>query len=123
MNLEKDGGLKVYNQKLNDDEKLILKILERAKRLPGKEIYKIFTQISKNQIGYRAFRNHLRKLCSKGLVRSMGKKRWRTYAILIQKGSDEEKIDDHLPEWIKTLMGAYIEHYEKRKRVLKLFVF
>ena len=94
--------------KLNKEDEIILDILKkRRRRLPSKQIYKTYKNESKTSLGFNAFKNRLSRLCSKGLIRPVGEKRWRTYEYFMVDLENNE-IDEHLPEWAKSLKEAYL---------------
>jgi len=67
--------------KLNQDEKVLLKILEEWKSLPASRLYDFYVQNTKHPKGERSFRNYMESLCSKGLVKAVGEKRGRIYEV------------------------------------------
>jgi cell division control protein 6 len=69
-------------QKLNRDEKVIMKVLEQWKSLPSSRLYDFYVQNTRNPKGKRSFRNYMESLCRKGLVRAIGEKRGRSYEIV-----------------------------------------
>jgi len=73
--------------KLNQDEKIILKILEEWKSLPASRLYDFYVQNTRHPKGERSFRNYMENLCSKGLVKATGEKRGRIYEI-VEEGSN-----------------------------------
>jgi len=66
-------------QKLGQDEKMLLRILEEWKSLPSSRLYDFYVQNSRHPKGERSFRNYVESLCSKGLVKAVGDKRGRIY--------------------------------------------
>ena len=68
--------------KLSYDEKTLLKILKEHKSLPASKLFELYVQNSKHPKGERSFRNYMRNLCLKGLVRAIGEKRGRFYEIV-----------------------------------------
>jgi len=66
-------------QKLGQDEKMLLRILEERKSLPSSRLYDFYVQNSRHPKGERSFRNYMESLCSKGLVKAIGDKRGRIY--------------------------------------------
>lgn len=72
---------------LNQDEKVLLKILKEWKSLPASKLYDFYVQDSRHPKGKRSFRNYMENLCSKGLVKSIGEKRGRIYEI-VEDGED-----------------------------------
>jgi len=70
------------NDELNDDEKTILKILKEWKGLPGGRLFDFYREQARYPKGERSFRNYMRNLRAKGLVRIVGEKRGRIYEIV-----------------------------------------
>ena len=68
--------------KLNQDEKVLLKILKEWKNLPASRLYDFYVQNSRHPKSERSFRNYMEKLCSKNLVRAIGEKRGRVYEVV-----------------------------------------
>ncbi|MEM1750090.1 MAG: hypothetical protein QXO91_00725 [Desulfurococcaceae archaeon] len=68
--------------KLNQDEKVLLRILEEWKSLPATRLYDFYVQNARHPKGERSFRNYMESLCSKGLVKAIGKKRGRVYEVV-----------------------------------------
>jgi cell division control protein 6 len=75
--------------KLNQDEKILLKILEEWKSLPANRLYDFYIQNSRHPKGERSFRNYMESLRSKSLVKAIGDKRGRIYEI-VKGGSNPE---------------------------------
>jgi len=69
-------------RKLNEHQKTILKILEKYQRLGSGQLYKEYKKLGSNPVGDRAYRKHMEKLVSLGLVKSKGKGRWRRYELI-----------------------------------------
>jgi len=69
-------------QKLSQDKKVLLKILEEWKSLPASRLYDFYVQNTRHPKGERSFRNYMENLCSEGLVRAVGEKRGRVYEII-----------------------------------------
>ena len=68
-------------QKLGQDEKILLRILEEWKSLPSSRLYDFYVQNSRHPKGERSFRNYMESLCFKGLVKAIGDKRGRIYEL------------------------------------------
>lgn len=68
--------------KLSYDEKILLKILKEHKSLPASRLFKLYIQNSKFPKGERSFRNYMKNLCLKGLVKAIGEKKGRFYEIV-----------------------------------------
>ncbi|MBS7618974.1 AAA family ATPase, partial [Candidatus Bathyarchaeota archaeon] len=56
--------------KLNQDEKVLLKILSEWKSLPASRLYDFYIQSVRHPKSERSFRNYMESLCSKGLVKA-----------------------------------------------------
>lgn len=67
--------------KLNHDEEAILRVLQEKKSLPSNQAYRFYAQKVRYPKGQRSFRNYMEHLCSKGLVKAVGKKRGRIYEL------------------------------------------
>jgi len=72
------------NDKLNDDEKTLIKILKEWKSLPGGRLFDFYREHARYPKGERSFRNYMQNLCIKGLVKSLSEKRGRIYEIVEQ---------------------------------------
>jgi len=72
------------NDKLNDDEKTLIKILKEWKSLPGGRLFEFYREQARYPKGERSFRNYMHNLCLKGLVKNIGDKRGRMYEIIEQ---------------------------------------
>ena len=96
------------------DEKVILDILKTRNKMSGKELFNIYQQRSKNPLSFQPFKKHLSALCSKGLVRSVGEKRWRQYECVMVNIHTKGEVDNYLPEWAQTLGKAYRNSIKKR---------
>lgn len=72
------------NDKLSDDERTLIKILEEWKSLPGGRLFEFYRERARYPKGERSFRNYMESLCLKGLVRMVGEKRGRIYEIVEQ---------------------------------------
>lgn len=92
---------------LSMDEKILLEILEKQRKLSSKELYLLFRQ--KRRGSFQEFKRSLIRLCSKGFVRSIGDKRWRKYEFSVIQLDENDEVDSHLPEWVKLLMEAFVE--------------
>jgi len=67
---------------LKQDEKVLLKILKEWKSLPSSRLYAFYRERTKYPKEERSFRNYMRNLCAKGLVKAIGEKSGRVYEIL-----------------------------------------
>ncbi len=65
---------KILSEKINDYEKLILKIVKSDGKISYGEIYKKFLEKSGSQISERMFRNHFKHLKSTGMIKINEKK-------------------------------------------------
>jgi len=74
------------NDKLCDDEKTLIKILQEWKSLPGGRLFDFYREHARYPKGERSFRNYMQNLCLKGLVKNIGDKRGRMYEIVEQPG-------------------------------------
>lgn len=68
--------------KLNQDEKVLMKILEQWRSLPASRLYDFYVQDIRHPKGERSFRNYMESLCSKNLVKAIGEKKGRYYEIV-----------------------------------------
>lgn len=69
-------------ERLNADERVIMRILQEWKSLPANRLHAFYVQKSRYPKSERAFRNYMENLCFKGLVKALGEKRGRTYEII-----------------------------------------
>lgn len=69
-------------ERLNLDEKLLIRILQEWKSLPASRLLDFYVQKARHPRSERAFRNYMENLCSKGLVKALGERRGRTYEII-----------------------------------------
>jgi len=69
-------------EKLSEDERILLEILKENKALPAGRLYDLYLQKANFPKSERSFRNYMRRLCVKGFVKSVGKKRGRFYEII-----------------------------------------
>ena len=67
---------------LNVDQKVIMKILKEWKSLPAGRLYDFYREKAKYPKSRRTFRNYMRNLSLKGLVKDIGKKRGRIYELI-----------------------------------------
>jgi len=72
----------VENEKLGDDEALLLQILREHRRLHASKLYEAYKRLSLSPKGERSFRRYMGRLVAKGLVRAIGAKRWRIYEVV-----------------------------------------
>ncbi len=70
------------NKISNEESSTILQILERRKRLPSGELYRLYCEKSEYPKSARSFRNYRQDLCRKGLAKSIGDKKGRSYEIV-----------------------------------------
>jgi len=74
------------NDKLSDDEKTLIRILQEWKSLPGGRLFEFYRENARYPKGERSFRNYVQNLCLKGLVKSISDKRGRIYEIVEEIG-------------------------------------
>jgi Cdc6-like AAA superfamily ATPase len=74
------------NDKLCDDERTLIKILQEWKSLPGGRLFDFYREQARYPKGERSFRNYMQNLCLRGLVKNIGDKRGRMYEIVEQIG-------------------------------------
>ena len=77
---EKD--IPVYEPGLNHDERILLRILKQWKTLPASKLYDSYIQDTMHPKGDRSFRNYMKGLHDKGMVRAVGEKRARMYEMV-----------------------------------------
>ena len=70
------------DEKLSEDERILLQILEEKKALPAGKLFELYLHKASFPKSERSFRNYMRRLCVKGFVKSIGKKRGRFYEII-----------------------------------------
>lgn len=78
FNFEKDCP----NDKLSEDEKVLLKILKEWKSLPAGRLFDLYRERARYPKGERSFRNYMQNLCLKGLVKGINEKRGRIYEFV-----------------------------------------
>jgi repressor of nif and glnA expression len=78
-------------ERLNADERLILKILQEWKSLPASRLRDFYIQKSGYPKSERAFRKYMEDLCSKGLVKALGQNRGRIYEIIEGELNEEKR--------------------------------
>ena len=77
---------RILRERLNESEKEILKILEEEKRnFTSGELYRIYSDKTKNPVSERSFRNYLNHLASIGLIKIRKAKGIRGKTRLISK--------------------------------------
>jgi Cdc6-like AAA superfamily ATPase len=76
--------------KVSNEENSILEILGQRARFPSGELYRLHREKSEYPKSERSFRNSMQDLCRKGLVRSIGNKKGRSYEIV--KNTSEEDL-------------------------------
>ena len=87
---EVDGAISEINrldhlqpvQKLNDHQKAIIRILGRCGRMGSGQLYREYSNIVSAPVVDRAYRNYMRNMINLGIVKSVGKGRWRAYEII-----------------------------------------
>jgi Cdc6-like AAA superfamily ATPase len=70
-------------EKLNEHQKILYNILEQKKRMPAGQLYKQYCKSAKEPAGPRAFRYYMAHMCTLGLTKSIGAKKWRVYELVI----------------------------------------
>jgi len=70
-------------EKLNEHQKILYNVLEQKKRLASGQLYKEYRKLSKDPAGTRAFRYYMSHMCTLGLAKSIGAKKWRVYELVI----------------------------------------
>ncbi len=68
--------------KLNEHQKIIYEILEKKRKMHSGLLYEEYRSLSPNPVVDRAYRNYMNRMVNLGLVKSEGKGRWKSYAIL-----------------------------------------
>ena len=68
--------------KLNEHQKAIYSILEKKRKLSSGLLYDEYCTIMKSPVVDRAYRNYMRRMVSLGLIKSEGKRRWKSYEII-----------------------------------------
>lgn len=70
--------LPVLNFELNPDERIIFKILEKERKMESRALFETYRERVSYPKGERSFRNYMRHLCDRRLVRpiQIGKRRW-----------------------------------------------
>ena len=81
-NLELDIEPDCTHENLSEDERILLEILRENKVLPAGKLFDLYLQKANFPKSERSFRNYMRRLCVKGFVKSVGKKRGRFYEII-----------------------------------------
>jgi len=56
-----------------------LELMKERKRLPASRLYELYVERAEKAKSERTFREYMRRLRAKGLVRAIGEKRWRVY--------------------------------------------
>lgn len=69
-------------EKLNQDQKLLIRILQEWKGLPPSRLYDFYVQKSRHPKSERAFRNYMADLCARDMVKAVGDKRGRVYEVV-----------------------------------------
>lgn len=69
--------------KLNEHQKLILKVLKKRKNLGSGELYREYTKLVSKPVVDRAYRKYMNMMVKLGIVKSEGKGRWRRYELVI----------------------------------------
>jgi len=69
-------------ENLSEDERILLEILKENKVLPAGKLFELYLHKASFPKSERSFRNYMRRLCIKGYVKSVGKKRGRFYELI-----------------------------------------
>ena len=69
--------------KLNDHQRVIYEILERRRKVFSGQLYEEYCKTVKKPVVARAYRKWMEKMIRLGLAKGEGKKRWRSYEIVI----------------------------------------
>ena len=83
-------------EQLNEDCKTILQILDKKKKLPAGELFKLYKINSEFPKSERSFRKYMENLSNQNLVRAIGEKKGRIYELV-----EKKKIEGEL-ECLKT---------------------
>jgi len=67
---------------ISQDEKIILEVLKELNAVQGGELYKKYCERTKFPKAERTFRNYMKDLCEKNLVKAIGTNKGRVYEIL-----------------------------------------
>ncbi len=67
---------------LSHDEKLILGILKEQRSMQGGQLYKAYCERTKFPKAERTFRNYMKSLCEKNLVKALGTNKGRVYELI-----------------------------------------
>jgi hypothetical protein len=67
---------------LSEEDLIILQILRQQRKIPSGKLYNLYCEGSEYPRSERSFRNYMKVLCKKGLVRSIGDKRGRFYEMI-----------------------------------------
>ncbi len=70
-------------QKLNEHQKIILKVLTRRKKMNSGELFQEYTKLVSKPVVDRAYRKYMKKMLRLGIVKSEGIGRWRRYELII----------------------------------------
>jgi Cdc6-like AAA superfamily ATPase len=74
--------LQTKGEALGYDEKIILEILKEQKSMQGGQLYKAYCERTKFPKAERTFRNYMKELCEKNLVKAIGTNKGRVYEIV-----------------------------------------
>jgi len=70
-------------ERLNEHQKILYNVLEQKKSMPAGLLYKAYRKTAKEPAGPRAFRYYMGHMCTLGLTKSIGAKKWRVYELVI----------------------------------------
>jgi predicted transcriptional regulator len=72
-------------QELGPDEKIILEILKEQHSMQGGQLYKTYCERTRFAKAERTFRNYMRNLCEKNLVKAIGTNKGRVYELASER--------------------------------------
>jgi len=71
-------------EELSPDEKIILEILKEQHSMQGGQLYKTYCERTRFAKAERTFRNYMRSLCERNLVKAIGTNKGRVYELVEQ---------------------------------------
>jgi hypothetical protein len=74
-----------YNEpflKLNEDEQRLYKIIKEKGKISSHQLFTLYQEHSDRSKGERSFRNYMKSLTQKNLVRAIGDKKARNYEVM-----------------------------------------
>jgi len=72
-------------EELSHDEKIILEILKEQHSMQGGQLYKTYCERTKFAKAERTFRNYMKNLCEKNLVKAIGTNKGRVYELASER--------------------------------------